>query len=903
MTGQGTENDSIQNRPTDSSASPKSDVRDVVTPKREFSSYDDFRHLELESIRSRRRALNVAPETDDDLVGLAISGGGIRSASFSLGVLQGLAPSGLFRCFDYLSTVSGGGYTGALLSSLLAPVRSAAPGENTKPSASKEASSDATDGAFPLPKDAGKTESVALQHLRNGSNYLSPGGLLHQLRVPMLLLRGIVINLLLVLPALLIAVFVTELAYELGYWPLPATQGISLAPVYRLLVLFFAGALLLPVVARLTRADRTWTWRNRVELVMAAGLGVLILLTLALPALRVTQWAIETPWHGEHGLKAMLTTLTAPNWGLHSGVVLALVVGAVALARFGPSGRGPLSRLLVIATAALGPVCLFGLYLLLCVVQVDSPFVSDSIVPSLELASARTGVGGEERPDQSKQARAAFHDISEALGLRGITFRGDLGVHRCPSEQHRYLVSDLAWLKEQTGSAGEKTIAKACTANADASRADWEQVVGTDHSVFRIDDRTEGDGSLSIEFAELAFREGPFFPSSLDEAMWWRQSATEPRAALVPDWAVVLAIVLMLGCYWAFYNVNSSSLHQFYRDRLSRLFLFRIARNGDAKVVCPRDELRLSELAGSTGPYHLVNTALNLHGSTVAERRGRTAGFFLLSPRVSGSQETGYCKTTELETRDPRLNLGTAMAISGAAASPNMGTISVGPFAFAMALLNLRLGYWLPNPRFINEGKFKGQARPGWTLLWREALSLLHERGRYVNLSDGGHVENLGAYELLRRRCRTVVVIDGEADPEFRFHGLMTLMRLSTIDLGVRISLDCGPLEPKKRLSQAHFVRGTIDYGDGHEPGLFFYIKSSITGGEYDYVRRYAEDREAFPHESTADQFFDEEQFEVYRALGQQIGTAAARDPVLVALVQRMFPGALAESSVATGVA
>ena len=81
---------------------------------------------ELEEINQRRRALHLpavpsdsAPSTKLALVGLSLSGGGIRSATFSLGVIQALAKHGLLKTVDYLSTVSGGGFIGSCLSSLL----------------------------------------------------------------------------------------------------------------------------------------------------------------------------------------------------------------------------------------------------------------------------------------------------------------------------------------------------------------------------------------------------------------------------------------------------------------------------------------------------------------------------------------------------------------------------------------------------------------------------------------------------------------------------------------------------------------------------------------------------------------------------------------------------------------
>jgi hypothetical protein len=148
-----------------------------------------------------------------------------------------------------------------------------------------------------------------------------------------------------------------------------------------------------------------------------------------------------------------------------------------------------------------------------------------------------------------------------------------------------------------------------------------------------------------------------------------------------------------------------------------------------------------------------------------------------------------------------------------------------------------------------------------------------------VNVSDGGHLENLGVYELLRRRCRLIIAVDGECDPLLRFGSLVQLVRFALIDMGVKISIDLDAvrLGPDGR-SRAHWALATIDYGRG-EVGHLVYVKSSMTGDENEYVRDYRSHYPLFPHEPTTDQFFDETQFEVYRALGHHIATRVVDDP------------------------
>jgi hypothetical protein len=342
--------------------------------------------------------------------------------------------------------------------------------------------------------------------------------------------------------------------------------------------------------------------------------------------------------------------------------------------------------------------------------------------------------------------------------------------------------------------------------------------------------------------------------------------------------SIFLSLTLILVLLNLLYlDVNLSSIHPFYRDRLSKAYLVHTSRDGSLNH---NDEQKLSQLnsEGSPAPYHLINTALNLQASRDPDLRGRKAGIFLFSKRFTGSERTGYCRTEEMEAGHPRLDLGTAMAISGAAAAPNMGVTTIGPLVFIMTMLNIRLGYWLPNPaRFGKQGSWRAFWRPlalrgAWPrYLWREALGDVNEEKTYVNVSDGGHIENLGVYELLRRRCRLIIAIDGEADPALGFGSLIRLERFARIDMGLDLSIDLsGIRRGGDGLSKAHWALGTIRYSDD-QTGHLVYIKSSVSGDEPEDVSEYRSRNPTFPHESTANQFFGEDQFEAYRALGFHI--------------------------------
>jgi hypothetical protein len=233
--------------------------------------------------------------------------------------------------------------------------------------------------------------------------------------------------------------------------------------------------------------------------------------------------------------------------------------------------------------------------------------------------------------------------------------------------------------------------------------------------------------------------------------------------------------------------------------------------------------------------------------------------------------------------------LGTAMAVSGAAANPNWGSHSSAQTAFLLTLFNVRLGWWMGNP--ADENKFKNPG-PGIALfsLFNELSGKLDEGSGYLNLSDGGHFENLGMYELIRRRCRYVIAIDGEADPEYRFEGLGGAVRKCRNDFGVDIVINPRPIQLKSGMNKAHCVVGRIRYPEQEypndypwkenlqkeeddRPGWLLYIKSSVTGDEPADVEEYRREHPDFPQQSTIEQFFTESQFESYRMLGLHVAS------------------------------
>ena len=373
-----------------------------------------------------------------------------------------------------------------------------------------------------------------------------------------------------------------------------------------------------------------------------------------------------------------------------------------------------------------------------------------------------------------------------------------------------------------------------------------------------------------------------------------------------------ILLLIMFGFFMyatVFVNVNKTGLHRFYRDRLSKAYLY---DPSDPKGATGRaDDLKLSELhPGKTGaPYHLINTALNIPDTDIRDLQGRASDFFMMSPLWCGSAATGYVKTSKFEGADgwdEDLNVGTTLAISGAAAAPQMGVNTSRSLALILALLNIRLDYWIANSKIYGGRGLLWRRRPGPFYLLREITGKMNVRSRYVNLSDGGHIENLGLYELLRRRCKYLVVCDAEQDPDIILASLGKLTAYSRMDDGIWIdwgdTLEHLKKDPETGLSRRHWAFGTIHYGvaavdhhhaaeesvsesdshrltvtgetaDPEQTGQILYIKSSWCGKEWADMTAYKAKNPDFPQQSTGDQFFDEEQFEAYRALGYLIAS------------------------------
>ena len=278
----------------------------------------------------------------------------------------------------------------------------------------------------------------------------------------------------------------------------------------------------------------------------------------------------------------------------------------------------------------------------------------------------------------------------------------------------------------------------------------------------------------------------------------------------------------------------------------------------------------MHELDVRLKPLHVVNLTLNLVEANRLAWQQRKAQPFTVTPLHCGNFELGYRRSSHYGGPDG-ISLGTAAAISGAAASPNMGYRSSPAAGFIMTLLNARLGAWLGNPGPAGARTWKHAGpRSAIRSLVNEAFGLTSNQNEYVYLSDGGHFENLGLYEMVLRRCHGIVVLDSGCDPDFSYDDLGNALRKIRIDLRIPITFDDAAMQPLRgrrlRCSMATIRYGAVD--EGAKDGWLIYVKPMCLGNEPPDVANYGRSNPEFPHQSTNNQWFDETQTESYRMLG-----------------------------------
>lgn len=848
-------------------------------------------------LRSRRRlaGLESPEELGRRAVGLSLSGGGIRSAMQGLGVLQTLMQNGLIRHVDYLSTVSGGGYVGTALSSLLSARRideGPAPGGSEQfvfrpgdtphfdldpdgvraPFAEAVASGSA--GRQPCSWIDGK---MVVTHLRAFGDYLVRRRRLldrDMLRAVGGIGAGIVATLLLFASLMLLISGVVLILIHLNqadaFASVPEEFGDYLSGMWKgmqishfTLVAILGGLLLAAtaIFASLIQIQSPILWFKRDgDTADEAGqyrlLWIVGGIALACGLLLCGPLARELP-----GARPSLLFPVAFFLGGAVAAGFAYVAMVVARGETGLFGSNIQRRSFVAASLAL---CCY--LLILCAGLALLPWGLGAIGKALRLPATVSLSGG--------AAMGAF---------------AWWNAHRVQVKEFKGQVErGVKWLKR-------------------ASETLRRLVLGLVVAVFVI-------ASLILG---LSFVHGMLAPPSPPKELY--------GLALV-------AVTVLLGL--AFYllgvvlDFNKLSLHYFYRDRLVDAFLRTEARPAKAygrNLELKRDhqEMQVTELHGvgkdclprlparesfiqyeavgkprrrefsfqdaeplkprawrfagaaTAAPYHLYVACVNLGTERDMHFRSRKSDIFIFSKLYCGSSVTGYVDSGVYRSGDTKV--ARVMTTSGAAVDSALGRDTFFAQSFATTLFNIRLGQWMENPAF-RAGSHVHLQENGvfWPLyMVMESLGMSDSTRRLVHLSDGGHSgDNLGLIPLLQRRCRLIIAMDAEKDPDYRFESLVHAICYAEVDLGIRIDLRLNTLNPAETgLAAAHFAIGHIHYPKTiacpEEDGVLVVLKSSVTSSDSVLIQKFKQAHPEFPQESTADQFFSEDQVEAYRQLGR----------------------------------
>jgi hypothetical protein len=381
-------------------------------------------------------------------------------------------------------------------------------------------------------------------------------------------------------------------------------------------------------------------------------------------------------------------------------------------------------------------------------------------------------------------------------------------------------------------------------------------------------------------------------------------------AASVSDVPYFLGYALALVVVGFFLNPNALSFHRYYRKQLADLYL-RFAPGFNNLPLKDVFNAHSTDKKDYIGPYPIINTCLNLLAPEGDEKfkGSKASDYFLLSPLFCGSKLTAYVPTNAYWDYK-RMTLPAAVTISAAAVNPGMGMYSNRFLSAMMTIFNVRLGFWISNPLILK----RSYAIVWWPLyFFKELRGRIGTNNKLVNISDGGHIENLGVYELLRRQCRLIVSVDAGEDGKYAFFDLNNLLIRARNELGyeIRFRPDQQPeslivpqpssVYSKQRFAVADIYQHWIDekvpdektgelvsrivnFPKPRKTGTFVYVKSSVTApkgkpflSERDDPLRYGTYKYKiyhpdFPHETTGDQFFDPIQWEAYFQLGQFIG-------------------------------
>ena len=847
---------------------------------------------------------------------LCFSGGGIRSATFGLGILQGLAERslqqkgrrpGLLGEFDYLSTVSGGGYLGSWFSAWA--TRLARPGTHEFTGRKER---DEFDGSAELirqlskkPEPCFEPEPAPLKHLRTYSNYLAPKvGLLSadSWALADTVLRNMVLNWFVLLPLFAAILLIPRLAQSL----LLLTPG-DVAPI-TLWFLFGTGVLAaaistayvgfdLPNGGNAQKPVRWFVYASLLPLALAAVHLTLFWAWLPAGNPHAAWWDIVG--RGKAGLSWWQFALTG---ALMHGGGMAAGLAYVDLKYHRPPRRIGVTTACFAATTGIVGGALAEAIAALPAYGLKSELIHANtyavlafpLLMGVFLVSGMLLVGltsyVTEDEDREWWAFAGGRFLSVSIGwavASSIVLFASTSLHwlnRELSVLFAAITGISGWAAAKLGQSpatpsGHNDTSSAAKLPLPSIVREYGAQLFLPVFLILLTMLLSVINSRLLQLID-------HLPNKLDSYWPGFLKPLGDASAHIFLLAIVYLVVCLVSSY--FINVNKFSLHGMYRMRLIRGFLGASNTKRTANLFTDfdsADNIPMCALSESK-PLHVVNMTLNLVGGSNLAWQQRKAEPFTSTRLHTGSFRVGYRPSAwyggrfrEQEKPLP-ISLGTAITISGAAASPNMGYHSSPLLGLVMTLFNARLGWWLGNPKASNGLWRLPGPKFGIRPFIDEALGLTNDTANWLYLSDGGHFENLGLYEMVLRRCSLIVVSDAGEDAKYTYENLANALRKIQIDLGVPIefkppSLPMSPTGwPTDRFSGQHCAIANIDYGavdDDVPPGTLIYIKASLNGDEPPDVKQYAAMNPSFPHQSTAEQFFNESQFESYRRLGLHI--------------------------------
>ena len=793
------------------------------------SSAEYVLRLERSTIGACREERLGSSLKDAPWCGLGLSGGGIRSACLALGVLQAFAEHDLLRRFDYISSVSGGGYLAGSLQWWW----------------SKKKRDDRTSGAqveFGMGKDdfpygparlATSPENQVteraranLHFLRSHSSYLTPGNGLTSWSMLAVLIRTALISLFIWIP--LLAGFFAVLQVVDHTWLQKWAQTYSLvSPLGDLIPAKWQVAE--------TGIPQEFKYRTIYALglyVYCAFLAAFIIAALVFgfmsrtPQSNDISWSVPTLLAGT-GVAVYFIYAAADNfWPWDASLTVVVALGALFIA---------IALTTVIAEIAT-PKSLNASYLLRRSLE---KLLGRAFIPSLFFLATAT------------IPLVPYLIVANDAPAKGL-FGGVFGVlSGIVSAVYGYYI----FLRNMVPSLAGHILATA--------------------------------GAILYLYATLVI--------GYSLSVFWGNTR------VYDEWVGTAAVALQVMFFVAFAlgifaNINYVGLHRFYRDRLMEVFMPTDGSvlSGKSDYSPVADNLTISELRRDLKsatvapvPYPLINTnviMVNDEDQKVAMRGGDN---FVISPLFVGSSVTGWQDTVAYLGSNGPLTLASSVAASGAAATASAGAVGTGItmnplIASVMALLNIRLGLWVSNPSrrwpvpfsaiptFLHPGLISG------------IFSMRHSRrSRFIELTDGGHFENLGLYELVRRKLPIIVIVDGEADPSISLSSFVSVTRRIEQDFKATLTFNTEAGKGPERLimykqkgypaglqyAQSPFLVARLNYNDGSS-GTLVYIKSTLIKGMDFTTAGYLAANPTFPHQSTVDQFFDQDQFDAYRYLG-----------------------------------